>query len=86
LRKATKPVAVVSESLDRIFAPHGRSLGTIYLTEPAGAGQSARLRRVIVGVVHDVHVPPQHWLETLRTVIASIYPDVFVGPSPPLSV
>jgi putative ABC transport system permease protein len=28
----------------------------------------------------------QHWLETLRTVVASIDPDVFVGPAPPLSV
>jgi putative ABC transport system permease protein len=28
----------------------------------------------------------QQWLETLRTVVASIDPDVFVGPAPPLSV
>jgi len=28
----------------------------------------------------------QQWLETLRTVVASIDPSVFVGPTPPLSV
>jgi ABC-type antimicrobial peptide transport system permease subunit len=28
----------------------------------------------------------QQWLETLRTVVASIDADVFVGPAPPLSV
>jgi predicted permease len=28
----------------------------------------------------------QHWLETIRTVAASIDPDVFVGPAPPLAV
>jgi putative ABC transport system permease protein len=28
----------------------------------------------------------QQWLETLRTVVASIDPNVFVGPAPPLSV
>ena len=28
----------------------------------------------------------QQWLETLRTIVASIDADVFVGPAPPLSV
>ena len=28
----------------------------------------------------------EHWLDMLRTVVAAIDPDVFVGPSPPLSV
>jgi len=116
-RRGAEPVAVVSESLARILAPHGSALGTtIVTTESPVPGQSLRVRRTIVGVVHDIHqthadvdlrdvyIPfaqtatrfasvyvrasgsSQQWLETLRTVVASIDADVFVGPAPPLSV
>ena len=89
---------------------------SIDITESPVTGQPLRVRRTVVGVVHDVHqthadvdlkdvyIPfaqtttrfasvyirasgsSQQWLETLRTVVASIDADVFVGPAPPLSV
>jgi predicted permease len=116
-RRGAEPVAVISESLARILAPHGSALGTtIDATESSVPGQPLRVRRTIVGVVRDIHqthadvdlkdvyIPfaqattrfasvyirasgsSQQWLETLRTVVASIDADVFVGPTPPLSV
>jgi predicted permease len=116
-RRGDEPVAVVSESLARILAPHGSALGTtITTTESPVPEQPLRVRRTIVGVVHDVHqthadvdfkdvyIPfaqtttrfasvylrasgtSQQWLESLRSVVASVDADVFVGPAPPLSV
>jgi putative ABC transport system permease protein len=47
---------VVSESLARILAPHGIALGkTIVSNESPISGQSLRVQRTIVGVVHDIH-------------------------------
>ncbi|MBV8841378.1 MAG: ABC transporter permease, partial [Bryobacterales bacterium] len=116
-RSGEEPVAVVSESLARILGSGGSALGTtIYTTESPVPGQRLRVRRTVVGVVHDVHqthadvdlkdvyIPfaqtttrfasiylrasgsPQQWLEAMRTVVASVDPDVFVGPAPPLSI
>lgn len=115
-RRGTEPVAVVSESLARLLAPNGSALGTTIDTPEEAAGQPSRIRRTIVGVVHDIHQtyadvdlrdvyipfaqatnrfssvyirasgPPEQWLDTLRTIVASIDADVFVGPSTPLSV
>jgi putative ABC transport system permease protein len=115
-RRGAEAVAVISESLARTLAPHGSALGTTIVTTESVTGQPPRVRRTVVGVVHDVHqthadvdlkdvyIPfaqtttrfasvyirgsgsSQQWLETLRTVVASIDADVFVGPAPPLSV
>jgi predicted permease len=116
-RRGAEPVAVISESLARRLAPRGSALGrTIDVTESQGAGPSFRVRRAVVGVVHDIHqtyadvdfndvyIPfsqapnrfasvyiravgsPRQWLETVRTIVASIDRDVFVGAAPPLSV
>jgi len=116
-RIGAEPVAVISESLARILAPHGSALGlAIDATESPAPGQRLRVRRTIVGVVRDVHQTPadidlkdlyipfaqnpnrfasiylraggssQQWLETVRTVVASIDAEVFVGPALPLSV
>jgi predicted permease len=55
-RRGAEPVAVISESLARIIAPHGSALGkTIVSNESPIAGQSLRVQRTIVGVVHDIH-------------------------------
>jgi predicted permease len=55
-RRGDEPVAVISESLARIIAPHGSALGkTIVSNESQVAGQSLRVQRTIVGVVHDIH-------------------------------
>lgn len=116
-RRGAEPVAVISESLAQAVAPHGGALGTTIDTmESSGAGQPVRIRRTIVGIVHDIHqthadvdlydvyIPfaqtttrfasvyirdggsSQHWLDTLRTIVASIDADVFVGPAPPLAL
>jgi predicted permease len=115
-RRGAEAVAVISESLARALAPRGSALRTTIVTTESVTGQPPRVRRTVVGVVHDVHqthadvdlkdvyIPfaqtttrfasvyirgsgsSQQWLETLRTVVASIDADVFVGPAPPLSV
>jgi predicted permease len=55
-RRGAEPVAVISESLARIIAPHGTALGkTIVSNESAISGQALRVQRTIVGVVHDIH-------------------------------
>jgi putative ABC transport system permease protein len=55
-RRGAEPVAVISESLARIIAPHGTALGrTIVSNESPSSGQSLRVQRTIVGVVNDIH-------------------------------
>jgi putative ABC transport system permease protein len=55
-RRGAEPVAVISESLARIIAPQGAALGkTIVSNESPISGQSLRVQRTIVGVVHDIH-------------------------------
>ncbi len=116
-RTGAEAVVVISESLARTAAPHGRALGTrIHTTEWSETGEPRRVWRTVVGIVHDIHqthadvnlkdayIPfaqaatrfasvyvradgsSQQWLETLRTVVGSIDPHVFVGSAAPLSV
>ena len=55
-RRGAEPVAVISESLARVIAPHGTALGKIIASNESPVfGQSLRVQRTIVGVVHDIH-------------------------------
>ncbi|HUQ95812.1 MAG TPA: ABC transporter permease [Bryobacteraceae bacterium] len=54
-RQGAEAVAVISESLARLLAPRGSALGTTIVTTEAVPGQRPRVRRTVVGVVHDVH-------------------------------
>ena len=46
----------------------------------------AQTRTIFASVYIRANGSSQQWLETIRTVVASIDPNVFVGPAPPLAV